>query len=83
MVSPPAPAKPLLTPKTADAMIIDVTGPDVPLRFALTVSVTEPARSPAPAPSTAPVEYGYDMPRLGTQYRQKLGLSSQQVDLAG
>ena len=79
-VAPPAPAKPLPTTKTADAMIIDVTGPDVPLRFALTVSVTEPARPPVPAPSVAPVEYGYDMPRLGTQYRQKLGLSPQQVD---
>jgi hypothetical protein len=45
VVAPPAPAKPLPTIKTVDAMIIDVTGPDVPLRFALTVSVTEPARS--------------------------------------
>lgn len=80
VVAPPAPAKPLPTTKTADAMIIDVTGPDVPLRFALTVSVTEPARTPAPGFSAAPVEYGYDMPRLGTQYRQKLGLSPQQVD---
>jgi hypothetical protein len=80
VVAPPAPAKPLPTPKTADAMIIDVTGPDVPLRFALTVSVTEPAQPPAPGLSVAPVEYGYDMPRLGTQYRQKLGLSPQQVD---
>ncbi|MGI4874323.1 MAG: tellurite resistance TerB C-terminal domain-containing protein [Janthinobacterium lividum] len=80
VVAPAAPAKPLPTPKTADAMIIDVTGPDVPLRFALTVSVTEPSRPPAPAPSAVPVEYGYDMPRLGTQYRQKLSLSPQQVD---
>jgi hypothetical protein len=81
VVTSPAPAKPLATTKTADAMIIDVTGPDVPLRFALTVSVTEPARTtPVPTPSAVPVEYGYDMPRLGTQYCKKLGLSPQQVD---
>jgi len=80
VVALPAPAKPLPTTNTADAMIIDVTGPDVPLRFALTVSVTEPARPLAPTPIAAPVEYGYDMPRLGTQYRKKLSLSPQQVD---
>lgn len=78
--SAPSSAKPLPTTNPSNAMIIDVTGQDVPLRFALTVSVTEPARPPAPAPTAAPVEYGYDMPRLGTQYRQQLGLSQQQVE---
>lgn len=61
-------------------MIIDVTGQEVPLRFALTASVTEPARPIAPNPSPAPVEYGYDMPRLGKQYRKKLSLTPQQVE---
>lgn len=61
-------------------MIIDVTGHEVPLRFQVTVSVTEPVRSAAPATSYTPPDYGYDMPKLGKQYRKKLGLSPQQVD---
>ncbi|GAB3879300.1 hypothetical protein GCM10028824_42530 [Hymenobacter segetis] len=61
-------------------MIIDVTGQDVPLRFQVTVSVTEPVRSPAPATSYTPPDYGYDMPKLGKQYRKKLDLTPQQVE---
>lgn len=61
-------------------MIIDVTEQEVPLRFTLTASVTESARPTTPATRAEPVDYGYDMPRLGKQYRKKLGLSQQQVD---
>lgn len=65
-----------------DATIIDVTGQEVPLRFQLTVSVTEPTRSATPPTSSnyTPPDYGYDMPKLGTQYRKKLGLTTQQVE---
>ncbi|OGX86777.1 hypothetical protein BEN47_12390 [Hymenobacter lapidarius] len=65
-----------------DAAIIDVTGQDVPLCGQLLVSATEPVH---PATSTGssdyPVpDYGYYMPRLGTKYRKKLGLTAQQVE---
>lgn len=62
-----------------DETIIDVTGLDMPLRFQVS-SVTESARPAAPAASTGSTDYGYDMPRLGKQYRKKLSLTQQQVD---
>ena len=65
---------------TSDATIIDVTGQEVPLRFQVSVSVTESVRSTAPATTYTPPDYGYDMPKLGKQYRKKLGLTAQQVD---
>ncbi len=84
VVSLPAPApatkQPTSSTSKADAMIIDVTGPEVPLRFTRTASITEPVRPTALTPSPAPVEYGYDMPRLGKQYRKKLSLTPQQVE---
>lgn len=61
-------------------MIIDITGPDVPLRFQVTAP--EPVRPVAAVPTSSetPPDYGYDMPRLGTQHRKKLGLTAQQVE---
>lgn len=60
-------------------MIIDITGPDVPLRFQITAP--DPVRPVAAVPtaSETPPDYG-DMPRLGTQHRKKLGLTAQQVE---
>ncbi|MBF9221374.1 tellurite resistance TerB C-terminal domain-containing protein [Hymenobacter ruricola] len=65
---------------TSDSTIIDVTGQEVPLRFQVSVSVTKPVRSTTPATSYIPPDYGYDMPKLGKQYRKKLGLTTQQVE---
>ncbi len=67
---------------TCDAAIIDVTGPAVPLRLQGTVSGPEPARPAAPTAGSSytPPDYGYDMPKLGTQHRKKLGLTAQQVE---
>jgi hypothetical protein len=79
-LSPAVMPSPMRVVDASDATIIDVTGPEVPLRFQVTVSVTEPVRSSVPSTSYSPPEYGYDMPKLGKQYRKKLGLTPQQVD---
>lgn len=82
----PMPTSPAITSASAkaahpaDATIIDVTGQDAPLRFEVSISVTESVRSTAPTTSYTPPDYGYDMPKLGKQYRKKLGLTTQQVD---
>jgi hypothetical protein len=79
LVSVSAPA--LVAPKP-DAAVIDVTGQDVPLRGQTLVSATEPVR-PTPSagsPDYPAPDYGYYLPRLGTKYRKKLGLTAQQVE---
>lgn len=61
--------------------VIDVTGPEVPLRFEVNVSVTPAPTRPTPAATSyTPPDYSYEQPKLGKQYRKKLKLTQQQVD---
>ena len=64
---------------TLDATIIDITGQEVPLDFQVPVSVSESKQLVAPTTSYTPIYYGCDTPRLGKQYRYKLGLKAQEV----
>jgi energy-coupling factor transporter transmembrane protein EcfT len=65
----PAPTR--VAPKL-DTMIIDVTGPEVPLRFPIVGSETRPVPPATPVSSSyTATEYGYDMPKLGQRYRKK------------
>lgn len=75
-----ATATPTAKASKPDAMIIDVTGPEVPLRFPITGP--EPIRPAAAGTTTGdtPPDYGYYMPRLGTKHSKKLGLTEQQVE---
>ncbi|MCB2380494.1 hypothetical protein LGH70_23070 [Hymenobacter sp. BT635] len=66
--------------RTTDESIVDVTGLQVGLRIERSTPTTPAPQHPGETSSYTLPDYGYELPRLGKQYRKKLQLSKQEED---